>query len=82
MSEEFEEAKRLIDDLVGLEHFEVVPLPSRDPKVRLYGAIADRPLTIGWYPIVIADRRGVRYLEHRKLADAWIYAAEHREEPS
>ena len=82
MSKELEEATRLIDELVGLEHFKVVPLPSKDRGVRLYGARANHPMTIGYPPIVIADKKGVRYLEHRKLADAWIYAVEHREEPS
>ena len=81
MSEELEEATRLIDELVGLEHFEVVSLPSKDHRIRLYGARADRPLTIGWYPVVIADKRGVRLLDHKKWADAWIYAAEHGMEP-
>ena len=79
MSDELElkEATRLIDELVGLERFEVVSLPSRNQKVRLYGAKANRSVTIGYPPIVIADERGIRYLEHRKLADAWAYAIEH-----
>ena len=79
MSEELEEATRLIDELVGLEHFEVISLPSKDQRVRLYGAVPNISLTIGYPPIVIADEKGIRYLEHRELADAWTYAAEYRE---
>ena len=83
MSEELElrEATRLIDELVGLEHFDVIPLPSSNPKNRLYGARANRSMTIGYPPIAVADKRGVRLLDHKEWADAWIYAAEHGLEP-
>ena len=75
--QELMEATRLIDELVGLERFDVIQLPSRNPRVRLYGARANRSMTIGYPPIVIADKNGVRYLDHKRLADAWIFAAEH-----
>lgn len=48
--QELMEATRLIDELVGLERFDVIQLPSRNPRVRLYGARANRSMTIGYPP--------------------------------
>lgn len=81
MSEEFGEATRLVDELVGLEHFEVVQMLSKSKGVRLYGARPLKDLTIGTPPVLIADKKGVRLLDHKRWRDAWDYAHEHGLEP-
>lgn len=81
MTTELEEATRLIDELVGLDRFEVVCMPSKDSRARLYGARELVPMTVGAPPVVIADKRGVRLLDHKKWHEAWKYADEHGLEP-
>lgn len=61
MTNGYEQAREIIDELVGLERFVVVEMPSQDKRVRLYGVPANQvhdhwPLT----------RRG-RGLEGRAL---------------
>lgn len=77
---ELAQAAAIIEELVGLEHFEVIPMASRDPKVRLYGAKALREITIGVHPVVVADKRGVRLLKRSKRVTAWAYASEQWED--
>ena len=77
MSEELEKARQLIDDLVGLKSFTVVQLPCETAGIRLYGAQALKSMTIGTHPVVIADKDGVRYLDHKDWAPAWEYASKH-----
>ena len=42
MHEELAEATRLIDELVGLEHFEVVQMPSKSKGAGSMGSVTPR----------------------------------------
>lgn len=70
MSEELKQAARLFDKLMGhdvLGHWEVVQMPSNNPKVRLYGNGPTLELTIGITPIAAADGRDV-HIQSQKMA--------------
>lgn len=84
MSDELKEAVRLFDELLGhdvLGHWEVVLMPSKNSKARLYGNRPTVELAIGTPPVAIADEKGVRILNRKRWRDAWDYAYEHGLEP-
>ena len=66
MHEELAEATRLIDELVGLEHFEVIQMASKSKGARFNGPRDPKSMTIGELPVMTADKRGILYLERNE----------------
>lgn len=67
-------ATEFVERMIGLDSFRVVELPCQRPDVRLYGCQLLYDLAIGYPPVVVEDKRGVRLLNSKRWPKAWKYA--------